>query len=156
MPPERDLPTASLALAAGLCLIALFLGLREWYERRARERSLSPADQVHFSRQDTRRWVGVGVLLAIALLVLFGSRTEPLVECRASLLFLVLWLAVLALLVLLFTLALVDWRATRAYGKRRRREILRESLEAIRSQAKEARAAGTGQASRGPTDLPDP
>ena len=35
MPPSNDLPSASLALAAGISLIAAFLGLRQWYERRA-------------------------------------------------------------------------------------------------------------------------
>ena len=53
MPPANDLPSASLALAVGLCLISLFLGLRQWYERKAREPDLSEADRVHFSRQDS-------------------------------------------------------------------------------------------------------
>ena len=55
MPPANDLESASLALAVGLCLISLFLGLRQWYERRAREPDLSHADQVYFSRQDVRQ-----------------------------------------------------------------------------------------------------
>jgi hypothetical protein len=156
MPPVDDLQAASLALSAGICLIALFLGLREGYELRARETCLTKADHIHFSRQDVRRRLGVGVLFAIALLVLFGSRLEPLAEGKANVLFLLLWIGVLALIALLFTLALLDWWSTRAYGRRRRREMLRESLEAIRSQAREARAARTGQDPKGLTERPGP
>ncbi len=75
--PADDLGSASAGLAAGLTLIALFLGLRQWYERRARESDLSPADSVHFARQDMRRRAGVAVLVAIAVLALAGSQVAP-------------------------------------------------------------------------------
>ncbi len=136
MPPANDLPTASLALAAGLSLIALFLGLRQWYERRAREPELSVADQHHFFRQDTRRGFGVAVLLGIALLVLVGSRVEPQVQGKANFLFLQIWMAVLALIVVLLALALADWVATRVYARRHRSRLLRESIAAIRREAR--------------------
>ena len=77
MPRADDIPSVSIGLAAGLFLIALFLGLREWYERKAREPNLSPADNVHFWHQDMQRRLGVGVLLAIAVLALAGSLIEP-------------------------------------------------------------------------------
>src|SRR5262249_48243678 len=155
MPQATDLPTASFALAAGLCLIALFLGLREWYERSARETRLSEADHAHFSRQDSRRRLGISVLLAIALCVLFGSRIGARVEGLSEVLFLLLWVGVLALILLLLVLALLDWSATRAYGRRRRREMLRESLDAIHSETRENKGARTGQDSREVSDLPD-
>ena len=137
MPPVNDLPSASLALAAGLSLISLFLGLRQWYEWKARESELSVADQRHFSRQDLRRGTGVAVLLAIALLVLAGSRVEPQLQGRSNLLFLQIWVAILALILVLLILALADWAATRTYARRHRRELLRESIEALRRGARD-------------------
>ena len=56
---EQEVAAASRALAAGLALIAAFLGLRQWYERRARSQTLSSADQSHYARQDYRRWAGI-------------------------------------------------------------------------------------------------
>jgi uncharacterized membrane protein len=146
MPGADDIPWASVGLAAGLCLIALFLGLREWYERKAREVELSPADHHHFRHQDTRRRLGVGVLLAIALLALAGSRIQPRAPGRANVLFVALWLLVLSLILVLLGLALADLLATRAYSRRQRRQMLRESIDAIRRQA--------ATRSRGPTDGP--
>jgi hypothetical protein len=137
MPPANDLPSASVALAAGLCMIALFLGLRQWYEWKAREPDLSKADQVYYSRQDIRRGLGVAVMVIIAALVLLGSRLEPKVQGKFNLLFLQLWVGVLALIIVLLSLALADWTATHSFARRHRREILRESIEAIRREARE-------------------
>jgi hypothetical protein len=136
MPTASDFPSASLALAVGLGLIALFLGLRQWYERRARELELSPEDLAHFSRQDIRRRLGVGVMSVIAVLALAGSRVSSRAGEKVNLLFLLLWLTVMALIVVLLILALADWSATRAYARRHRRQILRESLDPIRRQAR--------------------
>jgi hypothetical protein len=154
MPAASDFPSASLALAVGLGLIALFLGLRQWYERRARELELSAEDLVHYSRQDVRRRLGVGVLSVIAVLVLAGSRTSPRVEAKPNLVFLVLWLVVLALIVLLLILALADWSATRSYARRHRRQILRESFDAIRLAAREASTTSPADEDE-PTEPPD-
>ncbi len=151
MPRADEIPSASVGLAAGLCLIALFLGLREWYERKARERNLSPADDRHFAHQDMRRRLGVGVLLAIAVLALAGSRIEPRAAGGANVLFVGLWFVVLTLILVLLGLALADLLATRAYARRRRREMLRESIEAIRRQARRAAARSPGETD-GPTD----
>jgi hypothetical protein len=140
MPPANDLPSASFALAVGLCLIATFLGLRQWYERRARDPELSDADHAHFVRQDARRRLGVLVMLGIAVLVLVGSRAEARVQGRMNLFFLEIWVAVLALIMLLLVLALADWSATRNYA-RRHREILRESIAAIRRDRKVAHSS---------------
>ena len=151
MPRAEDIPSASVGLAAGLCLIALFLGLREWYERKAREPNLSPADNLHFRHQDLRRRLGVGVLLAIAVLALAGSRVEPRAAGRANVLFVALWFLVMTLILLLLGLALADLLATRAYALRHRRQMLRESIEAIRRQARQA-AARSREETDDPTD----
>jgi hypothetical protein len=151
MPRAEDIPSASVGLAAGLCLIALFLGLREWYERNAREPELSPADDRHFRHQDLRRRLGVGVLLAIAVLALAGSRVEPRAAGRANVLFVALWFLVMTLILLLLGLALADLLATRAYALRHRRQMLRESIEALRRQARQA-AARSGRETDDPTD----
>ncbi len=151
MPRADDIPSASVGLAAGLCLIALFLGLREWYERKARSSDLSPADYRHFWHQDMRRGLGVGVLLAIAVLALAGSRIEPRAAGRANVLFVALWFLVLTLIIVLLGLALADLLATRAYALRQRRQMLRESMEAIRHQTRQA-AARSRRETDGPTD----
>lgn len=156
MPRADDIPSASLGLAAGLSLIALFLALREWYERKAREQYLSPADELHFWHQDVRRRLGVGVLIAIAVLALAGSRIEPRAAGRANLVFVVLWLAVLTLIVVLLGLALADLLATRSYARRHRGEMLRESIEAIRQQASaRARNEENGSHDAPPSGRPD-
>ncbi len=141
MPPASEFPSASLALAAGLSLIALFLGLRQWYERRARENDLPEEDLAHFSRQDTRRRLGVGVLGTIALLVFADSRISTRAGDTANLTLVILWLVVLTLIVLLLLLALVDLTATRSYARRHRRRIFRESIDSIRRQARERGAS---------------
>jgi len=158
MPRADEIPSASFGLAAGLCLIALFLALREWYEHNAREPDLSPADNRHFWYQDMRRRLGVGVLLAIAVLALAGSRIQPRAAGRSNVLFVALWVLVLTLILVLLGLALADLLATRAYALRQRREMLRESIEAIRRQARQAAARSRAEtddptdsaASRGP------
>lgn len=136
MPPASEFPSASLALAAGLGMIALFLGLRQWYERRARETGLSGEDLTHFSRQDVRRRLGVGVLGTIALLVLVDSRLSAGAGKTNNLVTVILWLVVMALIGLLLILALADLTATRSYARRQRRRIFRESLDSIRRQSR--------------------
>jgi hypothetical protein len=136
MPPASEFPTASVALSVGLSLIALFLGLRQWYERRARESDLSEEDLLHFSRQDTRRRLGVGVLSTIALLVFADSRISTRAGDTAILVLVILWLVVLALIVLLLILALADLIATRSYARRHRRRIFRESINSIRRRSR--------------------
>ena len=156
MPPSNDLPSASLALAAGISLIAAFLGLRQWYERRAREFDLSEADETHFARQDIRRVLGVAIMLVIVAILLVSSRLEPRINGKANLVFAELWVVVLALIVVLLMLALIDWLATRRYAARHRRAMIRESVEAIRHDASRAAAsrATTPNHSDGPHDPP--
>jgi hypothetical protein len=140
MPSPEDLPSASLAMAAGISLIAAFLGLREWYERRARETDLSEADRLHFARQDARRILGVGVIFAIVVILLVSAALEPRIKGKANLVFIELWVVALGLIIVLLVLAMIDWVGTRTYARRQRRQIIRESLAGIR---KEARSLGS-------------
>jgi hypothetical protein len=141
-----DLPSASLALACSLGAVAIFLGLREWYERNARDPDLSDVDYEHFQRQDRRRGMGIGVLLLLAMLLPLGSSLTPGPNSDENLSFLIIWILVLALVVALLVLAVLDWLATRTYARRHRKQILRESIESIRqsAQAENTRPARDG------------
>jgi hypothetical protein len=132
MPNEQEVADASRALAAGLSLIAAFLGLRQWFERKARSDDLSPMDLAFYSSQDKRRWGGVVALGIIALLALVGSRTPVRIEGRGNLLFVVVWVVVMAVLVVLLILAMTDWMATRRYERRRSKQLFLDSIEQVR------------------------
>jgi hypothetical protein len=151
MPPAQDVPSASLGLALGVSLIALFLGLRQWYERRARNLDLSDADRSHFARQDARRILGVVILFAIAAIVAITARLAPAVQGKANPAFAELWLIVLALIVVLLALALLDWLATRVYYRRQRREMIRESFRGIRDDARRS-TSENGENDQGPQE----
>src|SRR5258707_15391194 len=77
MPMADNLASTSLVLSIAIAAIAVILGVRQWFERQVRELELSEADRNHFSRQDLRRWLGVLLLLILAIGVLVGSRIEP-------------------------------------------------------------------------------
>jgi hypothetical protein len=149
MQPARDLASASIALAAGIVLISAFLGLRQLYEKNARGDELDDADRLHFRRQDRRRFAGIAVLLALAAVVLAGSRLQPRQGGKVSLPFLATWSTVLALLAVLLFVALLDCLATRAYATRHRRRLLRDQLEAIRQES-ERRGTRAAKPSNGP------
>ncbi|MGO9598467.1 MAG: hypothetical protein ACLP7Q_10810 [Isosphaeraceae bacterium] len=157
MPNVSDMPAASLAMATGLCLIALFLGLRQWYEQRARPERISPEDRAYFANQDIRRNLGVGTMAAIALLIGAGSYVQPRVGGRVNLLFVILWMTVLALILVLLIFALLDLAATRSYAMRQRREMIRESIDAIHQEAHQAttRARRDDSKSNGSASDPD-
>jgi hypothetical protein len=158
MPNEQEVASASRALAAGLALIASFLGLRQWYERRARSAALSPPDHDHFARQDRRRWAGVAALAAIALLALAASRTPVRDQGRGNVLFVVVWVVVMGLLVVLLILAMTDWMATRRYARRQRKQLFRDSIEQVRRERQRIDRAPPelGEGSNGdPTSRPD-
>jgi NhaP-type Na+/H+ or K+/H+ antiporter len=122
----QDLASASLLLSSGITLIAAFLGLRQWYERRARSDDLSDRDRGYFFRQDLRRGIGVGVMLLLAAGLYFGSRVPPQVGGKANATFLEIWLAISGLIVVMLVLALIDWISTRLYARRHQRALLSE------------------------------
>ncbi|WP_165228461.1 hypothetical protein [Aquisphaera insulae] len=139
MPETQDYPSASLGLATGLFMIALFLGLREWYERRAREEDRSQEDRAHFARQDLRRGLGIGLVASVAVLVVVGAILEWTPHRRPSVLFPIVWIVIMGLMVSLLVLALVDLAATRDYARRHRRRIVHESIDSIRREARRKR-----------------
>jgi hypothetical protein len=131
MPPVN--PSASsdnltpLLTAGGIMLVAIFLGLWQWYDRRARETNLDEMDQDFFRRQDFRRWVGIGVMAALALAIAI----EPFASARIRESSKGLWQlgmlsGLVGLIVALITLALFDWTATQRYARRHRRELSNE------------------------------
>ncbi len=132
MPIAQDLASNGVLMSTGIMMIAFFLGMRQWYESRAREPNLSEHDRRYFFRQDVRRGLGVLVMLLLSLGIWIGARVEPLVAGRANLTFLHVWLVVIVLILILLTLALIDWLATRVYARRIRRSLARERVELLR------------------------
>jgi hypothetical protein len=130
--PIDDPSSSSLLLSSGIAFIALFLGLRQWYESRARDKTLSDPDRAHFIRQDVRRGLGVVVMLALALGLYLGSRVPFRAAQRPNPTFVEVWLAIIALLVVLLVLAMLDWVATRIYARRQRQLMARERQRMLR------------------------
>ncbi len=137
----EELASASVMMSLGIILIAAFLGLRQWYEKQARESDLSDLDRRYFARQDLRRGLGVAVMLLIAAGISIGARIELRVNGRANLSYVIVWLAVIGLLVVMVTLAGLDWLATRVYARRLRRSIARERIELLRELIRESAPA---------------
>ena len=127
-----DLASSSLLISSGITLIAAFLGLRQWYEWRAREVDLSEPDRKYFFRQDLRRGLGVAVILILAAGLYFGSRIPPKVADHANLRFVQVWLAIGALIIVMLGLALLDWISTRLYARRQHRELSSERRKILR------------------------
>ena len=144
MPAPTDFQEACRALALGVTMIAAFLGLRQWYERQGRGELDGPEEAAFFRRQDVRRWLGVGVMLALAVEVFFGAAVQPRVGGRGNPRFVVVWLVVLSLIVVMLGLALADWLATGTYGLRKRKAIFREQMEELRETIRQRAADRAG------------
>ncbi len=149
-----DLQAASRALALGVTMISAFLGLRQWYEHKGRLAPSSSEDAGYFRRQDVRRWLGVGVMLSLALVVFVGSWVEPRIDGKGNPRFVVVWLVVLILIVVMLVLALLDWLATRIYARRHRRAMFRREIEELRQQLHQAASRSRGDGSVAPPELP--
>jgi hypothetical protein len=130
-----DIVSSSTLVASGISLIAAFLGLRQWYEWRARDPLLSPSEKRYFRHQDIRRSIGVAVMLLLAAGIYVGSRIPAKAGNAANLAFLYVWLTVSGLLVVMLAMAMLDWIATRAYARRKRQSLTREQLRLIRDVA---------------------
>ena len=137
MPPARDLGSDSLLISCGLVLIAAFLGLRQWYESRAREADLADDDRVYFRRQDRRRALGVAIILVLAAGLSLGSRMPLKLQGQANIAFVEVWAGVIALIVVLMILAMIDLLATRRYAQRQRRSMAQERIRLIRDAIRE-------------------
>jgi hypothetical protein len=153
----NHLAATSVVLSIAVASIAVALGARQWSERAAREPDLSADDRKHFARQDLRRWIGVVLMLVLAVGVFAGSRmaptvptipleagaregwqtlagpwVEPLVLMRANLRFVAVWVGLIGLIPALLVLALFDWLATRRYAQRQQRSMARQRMEILR------------------------
>lgn len=127
-----------LALAVGVIVVALILGIRNETERLRRSGDLSEADARHFRRQDSRRR-RVGILLALTGgLMITGLLMRPRTADLARL-WGVIWLAVGVVVILTTILAVIDWFAIQAYANRGRRRLVRERLEAIQAERQRLR-----------------
>jgi hypothetical protein len=163
MPMTNSLATTSLVLSITVAAIAVALGARQWSERAAREPDLSSDDRKYFALQDLRRWIGVALMLVLAVGVFAGSRMEPAVPAvpmeagvrqswqalagawieplvlkRANLRFVAVWTGLILLLPALLVLALFDWLATRRYAQRQRRSMARQRIEILRETLRRA------------------
>ncbi len=128
-----DLKTAVL-FAGGILLIALFLGLWQWFDQRSRESESSDEDREFFRRQDRRRYAGVGVMVALAVAIpvhsvlLYALPENNALHTRpwSGVIFVAIWLVVCVMIVVLLTLAFFDLLATRQFARRHRRALHRE------------------------------
>jgi len=132
MQPANDPSSSGLYLSLGIAMIAVFLGLRQWYEWRARDPDLPAMDQSHFRRQDLRRAVGVFLLLWLALEIWAGSRIPHQRGKQPNPTFLFIWLSVGIKLIVLLALAFIDLLTTRRYARRQRRSMTLERLKLVR------------------------
>ena len=138
MQPAYDPASSGLFLSLGIALIAVFLGLRQWYEWRARDPDLPQKDRSYFHRQDARRAIGVLLLLWLAVEIWAGSRIAHRIERRPNPAFLFIWLSVGIKLIVLLALALFDLMQTRRYATRQRRSMILERLKLVRDARRES------------------
>ena len=128
------------------CSSPALLGWREWRDRRARDPDLSPEDARHFALQDARRFLGIVVLVLLAVgpgrrlpaPAAVGNRTNPQ--------FLGIWLGVFLLIFVLLALAMVDWSPSACSPGG---TATRSSASGSRSSASEAPAEAQRDAGNG-------
>jgi hypothetical protein len=108
----------------GILLVATFLGLWQWFDRRSRDPNPPPLDLDFYRRQDLRRSVGVAVMVALAFLLVVLSIQALAVYSR--MLWLILCTIVCALIVVLLTLAFFDAMATQRFARRQLKSLAQE------------------------------
>jgi len=132
MQPAYDPASSGLFLSLGIGMIAVFLGLSQWYERRARDPDLPEKDRSHYRRQDLRRTAGVVLLVWLAIEIWAGSRISHRIAKQPNPTFLFIWLSVGIKLIILLALAMLDLLQTRRYARRVRRSMILERLRLLR------------------------
>jgi undecaprenyl pyrophosphate phosphatase UppP len=143
MPLINDVTPQIWAAAIGILVVAVFLGLWQWFDRRSRDPHTSSEDLDFFRRQDRRRYGGVAVMVAVALLFIVGSsRTLDRVFGPKLL---GVWVVVCVLIVVLLALALVDALATQKYARRQLKSLAQERTKLML----EAIVGRTGQSDSG-------
>lgn len=141
MHPAYDPASSGLFLSLGIGMIAVFLGLRQWYEWRARDSDLPAKDRSHFRRQDLRRTAGVVLMILLAIEIWAGSTIPHQIGHRPSRAFVFIWLGVGIELIVLLALAMFDLLDTRRYARRQRRSMILERLRLLR-EARDDSAGG--------------
>ena len=114
MQPAYDPASSGPYLSLGIGLIAVFLGLSQWYEWRARDAELPEKERSHYRRQDLRRTAGVVLLLWLAVEIWVGSEIPHRIATRPNPTFLFIWLSVGVKLIVLLALAMLDLAAHQA------------------------------------------
>ncbi len=147
-----DMATASLVLSSFVVLVALFLGWREWADRRDRNPDLSPEDARHFGHQDVRRALGIVVMVILAIGLSVGSRIPHKLANKSNPTFLGIWLGIFLLILFLLTLALIDWIALRIFARRHRDQILRERVELLKPDRRPRKIEGSNGTGNGHSD----
>jgi ABC-type multidrug transport system fused ATPase/permease subunit len=128
--------SANTAMASGTVFVAVFLGLWQWFDRRARD--VDEVDRIFFQRQDIRRLIGIGMMLLLAVAIFLVDTSESSLSPQTIGQFgqLINLFGMIALIIGLLALALVDAMATMRYARRHRRELSQEHaklmLEVIR------------------------
>lgn len=143
-----------LAIVTTLVVLAVGFGIRQWLDRRHREKTLSEADSRYFARQDLRRIGGSTLMFVIALGMAGGLSIDPRSDPATGRLWGLIWLVVSAMVLALLVLGLADWLDLRAYAARQRRNLQAERLaviEAERRRLQESpRPAHGGDSPNGP------
>jgi hypothetical protein len=152
MQAEYDPASSGLFLSLGIGMIAVFLGLSQWYEWRARDSDLPEKERSHYRRQDLRRTVGVVLLLWLAIEIWAGSRIPLRIAQRPNPTFLFIWLSVGIKLIILLALAMLDLLHTRRYARRQRRSMLLERLRLLREARRHSARAQAESSSEPPHD----
>jgi hypothetical protein len=115
---------SSLWYTIGILLVALFLGLWQWFDRKSRDPNPTPVDHDFFRRQDRRRYIGVAVMVALAFFLVVVS-SQALADYSKRL-WLFIWAIVCVLIAALLVLALIDAVATQRYARRQLRSLAQE------------------------------
>ena len=120
----NDVPPPIWFTSIGILVVAVFLGLWQWFDRRSREPNPGPEDLGFFLSQDRRRYVGVAVMVAVAFFLILGSSHT--LEAYSTKLLASIWAIVCLLIVVLLSLALIDAIATQRYARRQYKSLAKE------------------------------
>jgi hypothetical protein len=123
MPVMNDI-RSSIGYAVGILLVATFLALWQWFDRRSRDPNSTALDRDFYRRQDLRRYVGVGVMVVLAFLLVAVS-SQALAEYN-KIVSLVVLVIVCVLIVVLLALAFFDAIATQRYARRQFKSLAQE------------------------------
>ncbi len=139
MPPQQTGGRETLLMAAVLMALAAFFAIQQWIEIRRRPYDVSDLDAEHFSHKDRRRYLVAGILSIISVAMVLSTRIDFRLGRPAYRLWSWTWLSILGLALVLLILALLDWKANRAYAMRHYRALIDEHRElltqALRRQA---------------------